>query len=187
MRYEVNLLVTQNAKVRMDINHKGDIYIEIFRKIGETEKNGKKLPIFYDRGRNLSDSRTMKLNVNELATIKRGLRIFIDEGLEAFQKYAARVMGNEKYNNLLFPHQSNLVGLRAYKGKNGKEYIGFEVQDGETNERYNAFTSDLAVLEGIYEKLTFLLGKSLENKTAVSRRARPETEVDEEEEIGPRP
>jgi len=152
----VELLTTSNSRVRMDIKGEGT-FLEIQRKVGEVERNGRKVPVFFKDG--ISDARVAKLTVSELSTLLRGLRRFIDLGIGGFKEYSKRI--TEKYENLLFCHDKTLVGLRAFRSE-GREFIGFEIRDPEGNDAYGAYTSDLKTLEGVYQKLRFIVERAIE-------------------------
>lgn len=122
-------VVTKNAKLESNISKDGrHIYVEIYKPIGEVEKDGKKLPLFYRDGQ--KDSMTAKFNKAEWETMRRGLEIYLSKGIDAFKAYAKSVTGNEKFDNLVFPHNNRTAGLKAFKGKNG-EYIGFIIKEGD--------------------------------------------------------
>lgn len=143
------LLISKSAKAEINIRD-GSYFLEIFRKVGEIEKDGKKLPIFYDRNSKRKDSVVAKLNDTELAVIKKGIEIYTMYGYEKFKNFAGKVM--KGYSNLLFPHTGGkLVGLEA-----SEESISFTISKaGKDNNRvkYSVGTSSVAEMLGILDKL----------------------------------
>ena len=122
-------VVTKNAKLEVNISKDGkSIYVEIYKPIGEVERDGRKLPLFYNNGQ--KDSMVAKFNKAEWEVMRRGLEVYLSKGIEGFKKFAKSITGNEKFDNLVFPHNNKTAGLKAFQGKNG-EYIGFMIKEGD--------------------------------------------------------
>jgi hypothetical protein len=133
------------------------LYVEVYRPIGEKQDGNRKLPVFYDSAKNYKDSKVAKLSLEEVEIINRALKIFIEQGLDGFEKFASRINDNDKFKGLLFPHRDKddnvrLVGLKAYKGKDNKEYVSFVIQEGQDNS-YASVTSDIKSIIALQRRL----------------------------------
>lgn len=147
MREEI--LISSSAKAEINIRE-GSFYLEIFKKVGEIEKDGKKLPLFYDKQTKKKDSAIAKLNETEMAIIKKGLEIYVMYGYEKYKAYAKRITGKDNYINLLFPHNDRLVGLEATE-----DTIRFTIRKGK-DVVYSVGTKSVGEMIGIVEKLNNL-------------------------------
>ncbi|WP_457628631.1 hypothetical protein [Persephonella sp.] len=182
------LLISKTSKAEANVSPDGEyIYLEIYKKIGETERDGRKLPLFYDNGK--KDSQTAKFNLTEWAVLIKGMEIFANKGVKGFQEFAKRINGgSEKLTNLMFVHGNRTMGLRAYEGKDGKQFIGFSIREGKELD-YSAFTASLTEVIGLAAKMKglFDIAMQLKHIKALQPEAKAEADMDtpitEEEDI----
>jgi len=160
MSSKIKLLITNKSKIEANVSKDGkSLYVEVYRPIGKKQDGDRELPVFYDSAKNYKDSKVAKLSLEEVEIINRGLKIFIEQGLEGFEKFASRINDSEKLKGLLFPHRDKddnvrLVGLRAYKGKDNKEYVSFVIQEGQDKENhYVSVTSDIKSIIALQRRL----------------------------------
>lgn len=166
---QITLLVTQGAKVNMEVNSvnnkkKVEIFLEIFKPVGKTsiEIGGKpkSLPVFAQEGK--KDSLIAKISIDELAVFIEGVNRFLAGGKAALEDLAKRVNRNDNFKNLLFSHGAGgrLAGIAC----NGED-LQFQISEKSSNKYYTG-QADLKSLIGIRDKLVFLQQKAIETCAA---------------------
>jgi len=174
------LLISKTSKAEANVSPDGEhIYVEIYKKIGEVEKDGRNLPLFYDNGK--KDSQTAKFNLTEWAVLIKGMEIFASRGVKGFEEFAKKVNGgSEKLTNLMFVHGNRTMGLRAYTGKDGRQFIGFSIREGKEVD-YSVFTASLAEAIGLAAKMRGLFDVAMQLKHIKALKPEVKTEVEAEE------
>lgn len=172
------LLVSTNAKAEVNVSD-DKLFLEVYKKIGEIEKDGKRLPLFYSNG--TKDSKVAKFNVEEVATLVEGLKVFLEKGAKGFEEFASKEMGNPNFKDLMFPHGDRLMGLTVFTGKDGREFIGFAIKEAKEKDKYAVFTTDRKVIRGMIKLLENALDIMAKNSLTLKNEKKTAVDIEEDD------